>query len=295
MNHAIMNKNVLLTKSSLGLRSQAGLSIIELLIALGIGVFLLAGIIQVTIGSRQSFDVVQAQSSMQEAGRFGVTFIASGVRQAGYVNAGAIDFADPDEFASTLVNVNADLESMTLRWPAQNGFEAGAIVNGTDNATTTGLADAKANTDSLTIRLQGDPDGVMRDCQGAAMSVSDADVIRMTYYVDTNNNLNCAIDGANPVELVSGVENMQIMYGVAVNPSSSIRAGRYVPARELTATDWPNVVAVRVALMTISDNIALEDTSKNYQMLDQAIAGVSDGYARQVFAQSVTLRNRMAQ
>ena len=55
------------------------------------------------------------------------------------------------------------------------------------------------------------------------------------------------------------------------------------------------MVAVRVALMTISDNIALEDTSKNYQMLDQAIAGVSDGYARQVFAQSVTLRNRMAQ
>lgn len=65
-------------------RHQAGLSIIELMIALLLGLLLMGGVIQIFLSSRQTYQTNVALSQVQESGRFALEFIAFDLRNAGY-------------------------------------------------------------------------------------------------------------------------------------------------------------------------------------------------------------------
>ena len=92
-----------------------------------------------------------------------------------------------------------------------------------------------------------------------------------------------------PVELVSGVENMQILYGVATNER---RAERYIDASSVT--NWENVVSVRVALLMRSDNQILEeDNSQTFNLVGTEVDPGSDRRARLVATTTVGVRNRL--
>src|SRR5690554_297887 len=65
-------------------RTQSGLSLIELMIAITLGLFLLAGVINLFVASRQSYQTQEALARMQEAGRFSMDFITQDLRRAGY-------------------------------------------------------------------------------------------------------------------------------------------------------------------------------------------------------------------
>jgi type IV pilus assembly protein PilW len=64
--------------------SQRGLTLIELMIALLIGVFLTAGLIQIFISAKQSYRLQENISRLQENGRFAMDFLTKGIRMAGY-------------------------------------------------------------------------------------------------------------------------------------------------------------------------------------------------------------------
>ena len=63
---------------------QSGLSLIEIMIALLIGAFLLGGVIQIFIGSKQTYRMQQNLSRLQENGRFAMSFLAKDIRMSGY-------------------------------------------------------------------------------------------------------------------------------------------------------------------------------------------------------------------
>jgi type IV pilus assembly protein PilW len=63
---------------------QRGLSLLEILVALVISLFLLAGVIQLFIGSKQTYRFHDALSRVQENGRFAVEAMARDIRMAGY-------------------------------------------------------------------------------------------------------------------------------------------------------------------------------------------------------------------
>ena len=65
-------------------KKQQGMTIIEIMIALAIGAFLIAGVMQVYLGSRQSFRMLDSLSRMQENGRFAMEFISRDIRLAGF-------------------------------------------------------------------------------------------------------------------------------------------------------------------------------------------------------------------
>ena len=67
------------------MRKQAGLSLIELMIAITLGLILMAGVIQVFLSSRVTFATQQAMSRVQETGRLAVEFMARDIRMAGYM------------------------------------------------------------------------------------------------------------------------------------------------------------------------------------------------------------------
>lgn len=92
-----------------------------------------------------------------------------------------------------------------------------------------------------------------------------------------------------PVELVSGVESMQILYGVATNER---RAERYVEASNVN--NWEDVVSVRVALLMRSDNQILdEDNSQTFNLVGTEVDPGSDRRARLVATTTIGIRNRL--
>jgi len=63
---------------------QKGLTLVEIMIALLLGLFLLTGVIQIFIGSKQSYRMQENISRMQENGRFALHFLKKDIRMAGY-------------------------------------------------------------------------------------------------------------------------------------------------------------------------------------------------------------------
>jgi len=67
--------------------AQRGLTLIEILVALTLSAFLIAGVIQLFIGSKQTYRGHDALSRIQENGRFALDAMSRDIRMAGYTPA----------------------------------------------------------------------------------------------------------------------------------------------------------------------------------------------------------------
>jgi type IV pilus assembly protein PilW len=111
-----MNCNYLM---SLGapVNKQKGLTLIEIMIALLLGVFLLGGVIGIFINTKQTYRVQDALSRLQENGRYAIEFIARDIRMTDY-RACATD---------TLTSPNVPIEAFN-----DNATSGDSIDDGTD-------------------------------------------------------------------------------------------------------------------------------------------------------------------
>ena len=64
---------------------QTGMTLIEIMIALLIGAFFLGGVIQIFIGSKQTYRMQEGLSRLQENGRFALDFLSKDIRMAGFM------------------------------------------------------------------------------------------------------------------------------------------------------------------------------------------------------------------
>ncbi|PAU66042.1 hypothetical protein BZL41_03670 [Pseudomonas sp. PIC25] len=95
---------------------------------------------------------------------------------------------------------------------------------------------------------------------------------------------------ANPVELVEGVQDMQIEYGVATG--ASMIANSYQTANNVT--DWSKVVSVRFSLlMQSTEGNVVGSGAAAQQLTFNGAAVPADGRLRQVFGSAVAIRNRV--
>ena len=91
--------------SSSPVKTQRGLTLVEILVALMISAFLIAGVIQLFIGSKQTYRGHDALSRIQENGRFAMDRMSFDVRMADYPN----DTPDPNAVQGTN-------NSITVQW-----------------------------------------------------------------------------------------------------------------------------------------------------------------------------------
>lgn len=66
------------------LHEQRGLTMVELMVAITLGLILTAGIIQIFVNSKQTYRVEAALSRVQENGRLALEFISNDIRMASY-------------------------------------------------------------------------------------------------------------------------------------------------------------------------------------------------------------------
>ncbi|WP_295803175.1 PilW family protein [uncultured Microbulbifer sp.] len=67
------------------MRKQQGISLVELMISITIGLILMTGVVQLFLSSRATFSTQQALSRVQETGRLAMEFLADDIRMAGYM------------------------------------------------------------------------------------------------------------------------------------------------------------------------------------------------------------------
>ena len=106
-------------KRSRVLQRQKGFSLVELMVALVIGLFLMVGVIQLFIGSKQTYRIHDALSRLQENGRFALNTMTQDIRMAGF--RGCVSPNASGAFSSTLNTPTAYLWNFDQ--PIQ-GFES---------------------------------------------------------------------------------------------------------------------------------------------------------------------------
>lgn len=82
-----------------------------------------------------------------------------------------------------------------------------------------------------------------------------------------------------PQELISGVETLQILYGIKNTSGTSSAAVDYVTAAQVA--DWNLVVSVRFSVMTRSpDDVLDEENDRSFNMLGSEVTQASNGDRR---------------
>lgn len=201
-------------------QGQQGLSIVELMVALAIALFLLAGISSVFLGMKRSFVAQDRLSELQDNQRLALNVLTATVQAAGYF---------PDPLNQTVVDA----------LPAESGsfgtFAPGQGVVGTSTTVSTRY-----------LVAPGEP---LTDCLGRVNKSAAPVRVVNTYSIGPGKELRCTLDGgATHVTLVGGVTAMSALYGTS-SLSGGAGVDRYLDADEITAAGlWPQVRSVRMVV-----------------------------------------------
>ena len=164
------------------MRRQRGMTLIEIMIALGISAILLTGLLQVFISSKQSYRVTEASARLQENGRFAVSFLTDDLRMAGYTGCYKGLPANVESILNTPNNYNWDFskaldgnEATGGGWtPALDASIAGLPLADTDVVIMRGLSN-----DGITLVSPYSDSGQLF-VDPAANNVQDGDILMVT-------------------------------------------------------------------------------------------------------------------
>lgn len=119
---------------------QSGLTLIELMIALVLGLLLVAAATQIFISNQQTYRVTEAHARLQDNARFATEVLSRDIRAAGYSGCRTIENINVVTIAGAPIPANIDAntiisgsnaESATTWSPAVSGL-LGTVVGGTD-------------------------------------------------------------------------------------------------------------------------------------------------------------------
>lgn len=222
------------------LRRQRGFTLIELSIALLIGLFLIGGLLVMLQGNRRAFTSQTQLAQLQDNQRLAMTMITDVVQSAGYY---------PDPVNNTAVTM------LTAAAP----IVAGQAIYGTANATA-------SLGDKLTIRYRTLSGDMIPNCNGTtysgaansthlytnefSLAVTPATSIPQSWPFTSGNtwSLMCSVDGATPVELITGLSRMDVLYGVKHSATANNSADTYLTLAQMTAADWSKIMAIKIKL-----------------------------------------------
>lgn len=335
-------------------KQQRGISLVEVLVALVISLFLLGGIIQVYVGNKASYSFTNAISRVQENGRFAMDTITQDLRMAGFWGCALFDPDDTENIVNNLdpagpgydpalydfvlrgaiegtdndglngsdsvtlrgskpnqVNVHPPYNTSTsanIHVTANNKVQPGDIVmvsncRGADifqvtNTTTSTNANQNAVVHNTGTGSPGNhnPDscqGGNAHCLSQTYGADSAmfELQTVTYSIAVGASGEPALwrseNGTN-VELIDGVEQMQVLYGVDTDDDNF--ANQYVVSTAVP--DMLDVIAIRLMLLVRSETDFISEGNQTYFFNgNTTVAG--DRRLRQVFTTTIALRNRV--
>ncbi len=284
-------------------RSQSGFSLIELLLAMMIGLFLLGGVITMFISTKGSDRTRDAISSMDANARAAISALRQSILHAGYpsmhnmpIDKAFFTTIDTPLLATPkcrggAIDRDVALPAAQQQTRDQDGGGADGVVSG-DVITVVSLADnpciaGQASCDT-TVANQNDKAKVFYDCGGRATLRDTRSVacsadpnagmdntmeakIYSTFRIDSGA-LSCdgSRSGIDQV-IADNIEAMQILYGVQKDDGTAV----YKNATALDVESaWGSVISVQIALLVHSqdDLLDIPSTQNEYTLLDDRVA-----------------------
>lgn len=259
-------------------RTAAGFTLVELMVAMTLGLVLSVVIAQLFANTRIANRATEDAARVQESVRFASDVIGRTVRIAGYMS-------NPVAVASTV------FPSTGCPTPGPTCLRA-----------LDGTAGAGTASDTLIVRFQGAgtpasaADNTILDCLGGAVAPDftgntvSYNQFNIAAGADGRNALFCSTtSGTLPgTELVPGVEAMKVIFGEDTNGDGT--ADRFIALGSITNLDA--VVAVRVYLLfSGKEAVRLDTASATYTLAGTAYT-YSDQKIRRLVTTTITLRNR---
>jgi type IV pilus assembly protein PilW len=307
---------------------QAGVSLVELMVAMAIGIFLLGAVGIIYVNTTTTSRASTLESQMNEDASLALEILQQQIRLAGYSTTGATG--------------SRNFSGVAVRG-CDGGFGAAGANNGGTVAFSTLACDGGTGADSLAVRYEAtalnsqtanDAGAVLRpdNCshngitpwvagaaEGSNVSISLAD---NRYYVANdaaNNNVPSLFcrgrDGSAgggfsaATALIPNIEDMQIRYGItnamgAVGSKVPNQVTAYVDAGDTTlgapAANWARVMAIRICLLARSANPvptgsnSLADIGR-YADCNGTTQTPTDRFLRRAFVTTILLRNMRPQ
>ena len=266
-------------------RDQTGFSLVELMIAITLGLIVLLAVGSIYVGSRQTYRVQEDNARIQEAGRYALEVLGRSIRQAG---------------ANAEMNFNKTATALQCNVPGvcdAIGGADGVIVAGVASPDTL-IVQFYAGSEELN---SGSGLWIARDCTGGQAVLGT--VVTNTFSIN-GTDLRCTGSVAGVQPLVGNVEDLQVVYGIDTDASGNPgyqSADLYMAAP--TAAQWPSVVTARVCVQIRSANNGLTTSPQTYLNCAGAL-GTATGTAafstagdlrlRRSFVATYGLRNRVA-
>lgn len=237
-------------------RRRKGFTLAEMMIAITLGMVLINTLLNVVLGSVQTYSTQTALSEIQDDGRLVLDIMASHIRMAGY-------------------------QETTLG--------GGRLTDGIAGTEGTGTA-----ADTIVVRTQSglltQISAPLVDCAGnyypgAVGSVSEGVTTMTNTFTVTANQLRCTNGLGTTVTLANNVEDLQLLYGV--DTTSDGEANQYVNASSATMTD---AVSVSICLIVRSTDNAVS-VVPNYIDCTGTSVTATDFRIRKTLNIIVNLRN----
>ena len=299
---------------------QRGRTLIELLVAIALGLLILLGVGTLFLASNQSTRSATNVATTENVGQVALTLIGNSIRRSGYSEIIGTEYSG--------LSTNMLYQGPTLR--ACRG--ARFVGDDPNNACGTAVAGAP---DSIGIWFQADnalasSQGANDDCVGTTPGntpvtnanylprVANIQVVQNSFHVDSNN-LRCR-GGADTQPLLTGVEDMKVYFGFEdfayANPAlletipaaRSVRDASYInglapPSPLFSPWDYVVSATVCVLVRTEEQGVSAQGANVQYQPCPQnaaqaagteAIAAVTatDGRVRRAYTQTFSVRAR---
>lgn len=247
------------------MKNSRGISLTEVMIAMLIGLFLLAGVAQVFFATKRSFTHETQVSSNESEARFLIYYLERMVRIAGYRAEPSSNEKFPD-FSALYTSVSPHVSATSA-----TGFNS---------------------SDSFTVRFQGSTDGTITDCLGD--TVGNSDIAVNTFSINGSGQLECrAVNptaGTDTTEVITdNIEIMRVRLGEDTDGDGI--ANRYVTP-DYSGLNNTNVVSIRISFViaTANNTGGIDDTS-TYNVLGYVYNPANDTRTRRLHTQTIYMRN----
>jgi type IV pilus assembly protein PilW len=289
-------------------RRQQGLSLVELMVALTLGLLLVAGVTRLFLSARQGYRIQESHARQQDNARFVMEILSREIRHADFWGG-----ASPDGL--TVLSSLGTATACSEAWMADVAFPLRAYAG--DAASPLGgctVTDYVANSDVLVVRyadpnafytnaeLNGPPADVtdngrllVRASVGASGSIYLIDdlaaaraaqpgdesdgVVNYKYvanvlFVRANNQSQPTLYQRSLDS--SGVSNSQqlaegvemLRYSFGIDQDGDLAVDRYIGTADMLESDWPRVLTVRVGLLMRGDALDEFSDDRSYTFPD---------------------------
>ncbi len=240
---------------------QQGLTLVELMVAMALGLILIAGVLWLFVNTRQANQTNQTLNEIQDSGRFALQFLKTDLQKSGWSNQQA--------FPAAASQLDEHIDGAATR--------DDQIIPGGDGQTT----------DVLTIQYHGATDCMGAVPAGPAGSDGVTRLVTNSYRLQTNADETSFDLACNGQPLIRNVERFEVVYGVDFGAASG---ARYFTADAVAATDWAKVRWVNLGLVMRAAREQGPDKTQSVFLFNEELP-VTDGYMRKVFETSIHLPN----